>query len=372
MRSRLLTSWRGPLLASVLGLPAIATAAPAPADTAASSQRGLRVRLVVAGPAAHVDAAREVLLELLGRVEPALVLEFVPGEELDLDEIVARRPDARDALAFVYVDLRRSERLVLIADGPYARILVRRLGSGEFDEAAREEIAAIVTAAVEALVDGAQIGIARPSQLEDPVVSPSKPPLASARAEPAPRAHRPVAHVHRRWTLALAGAYRVQALAPAAPLHALDLGVGTVSPSRVAFEAKAWAGALLPARPGEAAGVRIAGASARAQLGVRVRFTRRLSWLTAGGLGIAVLSVRVDDRPATVAAIPTAHWRAGLSLQLAPRWSLGLVGHADLDLVDTRVVARPSGRILFDPWRVWPGAALVIGFGVPARAPTRQ
>lgn len=325
-----------------------------------------RVSLVLAGPPDACAATREVLLELLGRIDLAVELEV--RERLDLEEIIARRPDDRAALAFVFVDLGTRERAVLIADGPYARILVRRLAPAEgFDEAAREEIAAIVVAAVEALRDGAQIGIARTALVpEDTTPAPTPTPVDHPSPAPTVIAeHRP-----RAWPLELAAAYRVQALGPGAPRHALELGVGTAGPSRVALEVAAWAGALLPSRPRGAEGVRIEGGTFRGQLGVRAALTPRITWTTSGGFGLDAFSVRVDDRPATIAAIPTAHARAGLLVGLTPRWTLGAVAHVDVDLVDTRVRARPSGRTLFDPWRAWPGAALVLAVRMPGRHAT--
>jgi len=310
------------------------------------------------GPAERRAAVREVLAELLtDRVTPRWHEQLFADVAAEI-----RRSEAEDlALAHVYVDLREPPLLVYIGDQGHARVLIRRVAlPASFDEAAREEIGAIVSSAIDALCAGGTIGIVRARAAPEPppidrVQPPAAPPLVVSRPVPSP--------APRRWSGGVVARYRVMAWAPLRLQHTLELGgvlrrrVGRVDP-----QAAVWVGAIPPTAVTNATDAsRLAGASVRADLGVVTSLTPRWSQLAAIGGGLDLL------RGANGRWIAVPMLQASLGLRAAPGRGVivELQAHVAVDLIDTRVLDAASGRVLLDPWRVRPGISLTIGWSSP-------
>ena len=126
----------------------------APADRA-----GLpTVRVVIGGPDSRVEPTRALVEDLLGDVQANLDLAVAP----EIDPRVVLFPDVvQPAAARVFIDLAEDHAPVLfVIDGEYERVLARRIEvETGLDEAAREQIAQIVRASIEALLAGAVIGV---------------------------------------------------------------------------------------------------------------------------------------------------------------------------------------------------------------------
>jgi len=243
-------------------------------------------------------------------------------------------------------------------------VLIRRVAlPTSFDEAAREEVGAIVSSAIDALCAGGTIGIVRAQAAPEPppigrVSSPIgrvSPPIVDARPVPTP--------AMRRWSGGVLVRYRMMAWAPLRLQHILELGgvlrrrVGRVDP-----QAALWVGAIPPTAVTDASGAsRLAGVSMRADLGAVTSLAARWSQLAAIGGGVDLL------RGANGRWIAVPMVQASLGLRAAPGRGVivELHAHVAVDLIDTRVLDAASGRVLLDPWRVRPGISLTFGWSSP-------
>ena len=314
------------------------------------------VEVGLIGPAGRRAAIREVLAELLAdRVH-------TQWQEQELAEVSAAIRGAGQgdlALAHVYVDLREAPLLVYIADQGHERVLIRRVVlPASFDEAAREEVGAIVASAIDALCAGGTIGIVRAQAQLDPPPAPVAPPSL-----PPPPTDPPPVIVARRWSGGLLARYRAMAWAPARMQHTLELGgvlrrrVGLVDP-----QLALWVGGITPTAVTRAPGAaRLAGASVRAELGAVTLLSPRWSQLVAAGGGVDLLR-GAGERPIVV---PMVQASLGLRAAIGRGVFVELQAHVAVDLVDTRVLDSVSGRVLLDPWRVRPGISLTFGWSSP-------
>ena len=312
------------------------------------------VEVSLIGAADRRAAIREVLGELL-----AARVHLQWSEQDDADVSAAIRGAEPDdlALAHVHVDLREAPLLVYIGDQGHHRVLIRRVDlPASFDEAAREEVAAIVASAVDALCAGGTIGIVRAQADLAPAPPPAVPSFTPPAISPTPARA-------RRWSGGLLARYRLMAWAPRRLQHTLELG-GVVRRrlGRVDPQAALWVGAITPsAVTGAADASRLAGASVRAELGAVTRLAPRWSQLAALGGGVDLLR----GAGGRWLAVPMIQAGLGVRAALARGVIAELHAHVAVDLVDTRILDISDGRVLLDPWRVRPGISLTFGWSSP-------
>jgi hypothetical protein len=295
-----------------------------------------------------------VLAELLAdRVAPAVARARVRRRRRG-----DPRAEAEDlALAHVYVDLREPPLLVYIGDQGHARVLIRRVAlPASFDEAAREEVGAIVSSAIDALCAGGTIGIVRARAAPEPPAG-----------DPSRDAARGHAHTHAR----TAAVERRRA----GPLPHDGLGAAAA-----AAHARARRCAASPGRSRRSAG-RPVGRGDHADrrddrdgciaarrrdragrgLGAVTSLAPRWSQLAAIGGGVDLL------RGASGRWIAVPMLQASLGVRATPGRGVvvELHAHVAVDLIDTRVLDAASGQVLLDPWRVRPGISLTFGWSSP-------
>ncbi len=312
------------------------------------------IEVSLIGPVDRRAAVREVLAELLA---DRVLAQWHEHEIADVAAAIRQAEPDDLALAHVHVDLREAPLLVYIGDQGHLRVLVRRVAlPASFDEAAREEVGAIVASAIDALWAGGTIGIVREAILDPP------PPPAVPVASPPTRVVSPRPPV-RRWSGGLLARYRMMAWAPVRLQHTLELGgvlrrrVGRVDP-----QLAVWAGAITPTVVTRAPGAdKIAGASLRGELGAVTLLAPRWSQLVAVGGGVDLLR-GAGGRWLVVPMI-----QASLGVRATPGRGLlvELQGHVAVDLVDTRILEVADARVLLDPWRVRPGISLTFGWSSP-------
>jgi hypothetical protein len=304
--------------------------------------------------------------ELLARLE--VRASFARAVEIDARERLGRRADAGSAIAHVWIDLRRADGVLLyIADKGLDRVLVRRVPVGRVvDEVAREELAHIVEASVDALLQGGQIGVAVDRKSLDD--RPKEPPVErEVERPPVPRAT----------TLALGLGYEAEAWAGGqTPMHGPLASVELVFGGGDARPGLALSGqwrfphtvesAPLGLRLDEQA-LRVAG-TLDVKLGGRWVFR----WALGGGLDVvhstplAFGADRASVEPATIALDPVLRAGAAVTHEFADGKRLALGAAAELDLVDTRyyVDLGSNSEVVLRPWRMRPCLVLEIAADV--------
>lgn len=289
------------------------------------------VDVALIGPPGRRGAAREVLDELVAARVRVRWSELVA---VDVGAAIRLAPAEEPALAHVYVDLRGAPLLVYIADRGHARVLIRRVElPAEFDEAAREEVGAIVSSSLDALCAGGTIGV---------------------RVRPAAEPEARVANGgSARWSGGVLARYRVMGWAPTRVQQMLEVGaVIRRRRGRVAPQAIAWVGAVPPSA------WQIGGATLQAEVGAVIRLAPRWSQLLAAGGGVELLR----GAGSRWTGVPIVQAQVGLRAALGRGVVAELRAHVAVDLVDTRVIDGGDGRVLFDPWRVRPGLSLAFGW----------
>jgi hypothetical protein len=120
--------------------------------------RHVEIKLVSAGNAA--GGLEGSLRELLTRLQ--VTVHFANAGSVDEHHILSPHPDEPPAVARVWIDLRAADHVTLYLAGMKEdRVLVRRVPLVDhIDEVAKEEIAHIVEATVDALLWGGRIGVA--------------------------------------------------------------------------------------------------------------------------------------------------------------------------------------------------------------------
>jgi len=334
------------------------------------------VRITVAAPE---PAARG----LIDAIRPALAplpieVGVVQQPQLDSGAIVHPPADFEQAVARIWVDASAQGRVTLyVVDGPWERILVRHVPlPNALDAVAEEQVATIVRYAVEALMQGATIGIRREELVEASDREPVRdaPDVKEPAGEHGARDEPPhQAQGRMRWN---AGARYEAAMASSSEvLHGPGLQTdlawqGPLSPSlglslfhRLPVMVE---GSLLGARL-SAVGIRgVASASTRIRPGVDV----------AGGLGMGTDLVYIQPRRVGEgSAEPEAsRWMAVPVFRLVSRGSLALSRNAALQLsagvdlhpVRTRYVVSRAGQeaAVFEPWQIQPFVALQMNANV--------
>lgn len=318
---------------------------------------GERVRVAYASRDAEAD-------DLATTLQSAIDLPQVTGDvqrvaQVDPRALIVVEPELVAPLARIWVDLSGSERaLVYVVDRSWTRTFIRSIprvpGNVALDHA---QVGEIVRSAVQALQEGAVIGVARAP------LPPSAPP---------PRPAREPVHEPDRGAWFGGG-----------PLYAVGLraegelaqGPGLYGYALGRLAEVGFGGVLtLQYQPHRASGpgvdARLDTLALRAGPLLELTRSRRLAPRISIAGGADLVHIDPDARAMQIAA-DGAHWAAfpvisatlGLRARLTRDIELWVALAADLDLVDTRyVLSGPSGvRVVEDPFRVRP--ALLVSFG---------
>jgi hypothetical protein len=302
--------------------------------------------------------------DLATTLRSAIDLPDISGEvqrviQVDPRALIVAEPEPVAPLARIWVDLTGSDRaLVYVVDRTWTRTFIRSIprvpGNIALDHA---QVAEVVRSAVQALQEGAVIGIAR-----EPAPSRAAPEQAAVPASPA--------RDRGAWfgggVLYAVGLRASGELGQGPGLYGYGLGrLGEFGLGGVL---------TLQYQPHRASG---AGVEARLdtlalRAGPLLEFVRTSALAPRIAIAVGADLVHIDPEVrATQVAAGDAHWAAfpvlsaslGLRAQLTRDVELSVALAADLDLVDTRyVVSGASGvRVVEDPFRVRP--ALVVGVG---------
>lgn len=352
----------------LLGAPGrVAPAPPDPVDAPAldpNAQQGVEIALVGAGE--RRAATREVLDELLSH----LSVDVAWHESASIDVEAILRPAHVDLgrLAHVHVDLADDGTVMIyVADRGYERILVRPvpLPAG-FDEVAREQVGAIVSSAVEALLEGAEIGISRRQAQAEAGLEPEPEPTPPAPApEPEPNPEpKPAARTRAPW-LALGLGYGLDVWRPESIGHGpvLRVSVGTER-RRLRFGGLISGGFLVPQTVGRAVlPTRVTGVSLRAGATVRGRVATRVDLLADLALGNDLLWTQGQGGQASWSPIPMIEAGGGPGLLLPRGLRIDVALSLAVDLVDTRILTQDD-IVVLDPWRARPGVRVRLAWDV--------
>jgi hypothetical protein len=326
------------------------------------------VEIKMVAPNESWPALQTVLSELLARLQVSV--RFANVANVDARQIMGERSDDPPSVARVWIDMRDAGRVTLYLTGDRAdRLLVRHVPLvARVDEVAREEIAHIVEATVDALLVGGRIGV-----VTDEVVLPSAKAEASSRTT---EERRPGI------SLDLGVGYEAQAWSSrAAPLHSAALFV--------AIEGR-W-GQL---RPGvwlsgeyrfpttvnlDVVTARLDQGSVRAVATLEWAPSRK--WLLGGGVGggVDLVHIAPDVNPDTKVVVPTntrltvvpmlrALLFAKFALTARSDVFFGIGG--DYDLYGTRYFLRDTSGVdvqEFEPWRLRPTGLIGVASDVLAR-----
>ncbi len=314
------------------------------------------VEIKMVAPNESWPALQTVLSELLARLQVSV--RFVNVATVDARQIMSERSDDPPSVARVWIDMRDAGRVTVYLTGDRAdRLLVRHVPLvARVDEVAREEIAHIVEATVDALLVGGRIGV-----VTDEVVLPGMKAEARSRTEE----RRPAV------TLDLGIGYEAQVWqSRTRPLHSAALFLAT----------RARSGQLRP-------GVWLSGeyrfpttledvpnrvtatldqGSIRAV--VTLEWAPSRKWLLGAGVGGGVDVVRIapDVNPDTHVKPTDPRWTVvpmlrGLLLAkyaLTTRTDVFIGIGGDYDLYGTRYILRDPASggdvTVFEPWRLRP------------------
>jgi hypothetical protein len=350
--------------------------------TVASAQPGAlprQVRVQAAGPALQVQGLEAVMRELLGRL--GVELGWSSVDRVNLREVLAPPENTESPFARVWIDATRPDvAWIYLTDRGSERFLVRQVvTTGAIDEVTREAIGHIVESAIDALLQGRQIGVSR-AQAHVALGVPAPPRTAAARPLRPSRQPAPLA-------VDVGAFYQVQQYSPTVPvvhgpgvITALGAGRGQVRPI-------GWLTAQyeLPiAVAHDPIGVRLDTVALRAAGGVKLSLRSGL-WLRTGlGGGVDLVYIQPRLAPGANAmlamsrltAVPTLYASIGIEVRLWSALSL-LIGaacevdprpiHYDLTRNDTletvlvRGTVRPAASI---------GLVVPLG-GVPTSPPPR-
>lgn len=330
-----------------------------------------RVVLELATPESEQSAVRAALSEALDGA--AVQLQVSARSAIDVKDVITRQLEPEPPLARIWIDFTAHDQLaVYVTDGAWERILIRLVPRAHNPAVDHEQVAQIVAAAVQALRDGARIGIERS--------------VAQARLLPAPPSVRrepmhtavtpPPARFPRAW---LGVGYELTHQAREVPLvHAAGLELGAMFAE--------WAGAELglelafSARPARFASQEVAArfdTLAARWLGVissRREQTVRLRVALGGGVDAVQLAPQrapagFDPSPKRVLVYGALRAALGAELDIMrfstdgrEKLALAPVLLTDVQLGDTRyvVLARGGEQVAFDPFRVQPAFALLL------------
>jgi hypothetical protein len=318
--------------------------------------RHVEVKLVESADDGGIEAA---LGELLGRLQVTVHFSRLPS--IDSHQIMAEHEGEPPAVARVWVDLRDPARVTLYLAGDKAdRLLIRHVPLiDHIDEVAREEIAHIVEATVDALLIGGRLGVV---------------------TDEAPKVAPPVEHPPKGVSLDVGLGYAAQAWSSSTQpiLHGPAVFLG-IAGRAGALRPGVWISGELrfPATiEGDPISTRLDQGSVRALGTADWAVSRR--WVLRGGLGGGVdwvhiapeskTGVKVDLQPAHFASIPMLRVLVSARYLFTTKSELFAGVAADFDCFNTRyLVQRESGdEVVFHPWRLRPMAVLGIASDVLA------
>ncbi|MBK8716671.1 MAG: hypothetical protein KBB21_02045 [Nannocystaceae bacterium] len=341
----------------------------------------------------HGDEAQRAALQIqLEGALPRDVASSIAAGPVDLASAIAPAPVEADTLARVWIELAPADRggvvTVALVDGRHERVLVRHIAAPiGVDAAVRETIATLVASAIEALRDGAVIGIERAvaqAQLDAAIPPPpadsptsSTAPAPPMRAQPGPP---PTASDRRgdaRISLPIELGWSLLAWSREQPLqHGPRLALGVLSRDRWRAGAGLSGQYRLPARVAhDDVGLRLSSGSVRVWAGLHPGITPRVGLRARVGAGVDLVRASVSattpgvrTRVAAVHALPVVRASFGVGVSLTPGLQLALDAALEVDLVDTRFVLEAPDRTVFDPWRARPGVTLSLAWDPLVRA----
>jgi hypothetical protein len=337
------------------------------------TQASQRIEVEFAAPEPERSAVRAALVEALERVDVAA--DIAERTAIDVSEVVTRKIEREAPLARIWIDLTGVNDLaVYVADRAWERIFIRLVPRSDNPAVNHEQIAEIVSAAAQALSDGATIGIersqARARLLPPPAAAPRRA-LPPRRSSSIPAAKLPGVSVGLGYEVLHHSDRMPVVHGPTFELGAMFAGF-----------ASAELGVMLSAvaRPGHYVSTEVA-----------ARFdTLAVRWLVVASspghrslrmraaLGPGFDVVHLQPERAADGLEPTAErallfgvlrGAAGIELDIArvsasgnSRLAGALLFFADLELTNTRYVfSPPQGEtVAFDPFRVQPGLALLL------------
>ena len=346
-----------------------------PAPSAERTSR--RVPITIAGdPDPH--ATELTLRDLFAHLTGTIDLEVTTAPEIDPRAVTDPPPSPPAAFARVWIDVRSDTCVVSIADTTWERIYQRRMARpAGSDEVTREQVAQVVVSAIEAMLAGGTIGVARETLAPPPPV----PPARAAEPVPPPVEQVPAPSVEAgpRPTVVLGVGYEALAFATSSVAH------GPLASLRGALEEGRWTAGLDLSAQWRAPlvvdetpiGVRLDVKSFRLVLeGARSLFPRMA--LRAGvGPGLDVIDIEPrgvsrsgegSEPTITVEAkrsrvSPVLRWTVGIDARPAPGVHVMLAAVLDHALTNRSYVVRQDGveREVLAPFDVRPGLTLSIG-----------
>ena len=334
--------------------------------------------VVIAGEARSASRLEGVVNELIGRLH--VRVQVSRAERIEPREVVTPRAALPVPLARAWLDIATPGTATLyLADGPWERILVRHVPRppGE-DEVANDALGHILEAAVEALLDGAHIGMDR-EKAERTLAPPAEVPSSSPPSPPAAPPTLPVPPLfHSQLGVAYEGQlYAPQALVAHGPVVSLRLVPRVGAAPWGGWLAVQYRVPIVVDDAAQPAGVRLDMVSPRAggsfDLLAQARSTLRVD------LGAGADLVRVEPRalaPAGVSLQP-AYFTAVVALrtgvvyerELSPDLSFFASLALEVDPTRTRFVIDEAGtsQAVVAPWPVRPSLAL--GIASPGARP---
>jgi len=334
---------------------------PARAQSGAELERARRVCITLVAPENELSSLRTALAEVTQSLPLSLQQVVLP--ELDVGAIVAPRAAEAGVLARIFIALHGQRAELYLVDEVGGRVLVREVPrSGVSAAVVHEQLAQIVLASLQTLMEGGVVGVRRQAVTLQPTEPPSATPL---RRPSAP-------DFASRVSLSGGAYYGVVAYAPGLLLaNGPGLLLGVHGSGRGAHWSLAGAA--------EYRAVAASDSFARVRLDViplrllgGFGFSFGVSrWVAE--LGPGVDCVRVSTRAgASTERIASPRWRAMATIRLQSRLlvhaseNVTLFGLASLDLdpSGTRYIVNIDGRDhgLLAPWSLRPGIGIGAGF----------
>lgn len=365
------------VLAALVALSVLLSVARAHADEPPAEVRAIRpVTVTIAGdpdPRATETTLRDLFSHLEVSAPP---LTFSTVFEIDPRTITDPPAEIPPAFARVWIDVRADTAVVSIADESWERIYLRRMARPDgADEVTREQIAHIVVSAIETMLAGGRIGVAR-AELAARKAAPTPPPKSPDVAAPStpaklmPPARRYIANLALGYE-ALAFSGDTQAHGPWGALR----GALVDGPWAVGLSLSAqWRAPILA--EGTPIGVRLDTTSARLLLDFERVLGSGIVLHAGVGPGFDFLSIEprgvsrsaaagqpaitVENRRSRIT--PMIRWSVGAEVQLTPSIRLGMAAVLDHDPVNRSYFVRDGAgaRDVLAPLPLRPGLSLAL------------
>jgi hypothetical protein len=319
------------------------------------------VEVVATGEPGATEAVEALVRELLGRLPVAIEWAYAP--HIDLHEVLAHRTTDPGVVARVWVDFSDLEAAsVIVVAAATDRFLVRWVPTERGNiEVEQEAVAQIIGFTVEAILEGAEIGVTRDVAarqiLAQPMAHPEQPP---------PLQHRVGASEE------LGAFVGLRAIGPG-PAVGIDPGLlFALSGPREALVRPLLVAELQYEAPVDLeandVAVRLEGVGGTLQGGIEARLASRLSLRATAGLGADAIHAQPQATTGSAFAARGPFWlgaavataRVGIEVRVAASVSLFASAGFDLDMsgVSFPVSANGSTEPNAVPWRAWPVASL--------------